>query len=125
MDGREDISERVHAGEGRSALIATHDRAFRDEVADGASGLWMGAWRSGFEAHRCNDPRTAVQLAYRTASPGRGRRSPVHVLSVPLDRLGEFTRAKRPQRMPTVLTQTEVATVLDRRTGVPALMASL
>jgi hypothetical protein len=34
----------------------------------------------------------------------------VHVLSVPLDRLGEFTRAKRPQRVPTVLTQTEVAT---------------
>jgi site-specific recombinase XerD len=49
----------------------------------------------------------------------------VHVLSVPLARPGEFTRAKRPQRVPAVLTQTEVATVLDRRTGVPARMASL
>jgi integron integrase len=49
----------------------------------------------------------------------------VHVLSIPLARLGEFTRAKRPLRVPAVLAQTEVAAVLDRMTGVPALMASL
>jgi integrase len=49
----------------------------------------------------------------------------VHVLSVPLARLGEFTRAKRPHRVPAVLAQTDVAVVLDRMTSVPALMASL
>jgi integron integrase len=49
----------------------------------------------------------------------------VRVLSVPLARLGEFTRAKRPQRVPVVLAQTEIGAVLDRMTGVPALMASL
>jgi integron integrase len=49
----------------------------------------------------------------------------VHVLAIPLARLGEFTRAKRPQRVPSVLAQADVATVLERMTGVPALMASL
>jgi len=48
-----------------------------------------------------------------------------HVLLVPLDRLREFTRAKRPQRVPAVLAPTEAAAVLDRMTGAPALMASL
>ncbi|MEP7122168.1 MAG: integron integrase [Byssovorax sp.] len=49
----------------------------------------------------------------------------VRVLSVPLGRLSDFTRAKRPHRVPTVPAQTEVAAVLDRMTGVPALMAAL
>jgi integron integrase len=49
----------------------------------------------------------------------------VHVLSVPLARLGDFTRAKRPHRVPTVLTPGEVAAVLNQMSGVPGLMASL
>jgi integron integrase len=49
----------------------------------------------------------------------------VHVLSVPLARLGDFTRAKRPHRVPIVLTPGEVAAVLNQMRGVPALMASL
>jgi integron integrase len=49
----------------------------------------------------------------------------VQVLAIPLAGLGEFTRAKRPQRVPSVLAQTEVATVLEQMIGVPALMASL
>lgn len=48
-----------------------------------------------------------------------------HVLSVPLDRLGHFTRAKRPHRVPAVLTEAEVAAVLGLVDGVPALMAAL
>jgi integron integrase len=47
------------------------------------------------------------------------------VLSVSLLRLGEFTRAKRPHRVPNVLTPAETGAVLDQMTGVPALMASL
>jgi len=49
----------------------------------------------------------------------------VHVLRVPLERIGQFTRAKRPQRLPVVLTTMEVAAVLDRMSGTPRLMASL
>jgi integron integrase len=48
-----------------------------------------------------------------------------HVLSVPVARLGDFTRAKRPHRVPAVLTPAETAAVLDEMSGVPALMASL
>ena len=49
----------------------------------------------------------------------------LHVLSVPLEKLGEFTRARRPQRIPSVLTPMEVAAVLERMHGAPRLMASL
>ena len=49
----------------------------------------------------------------------------VQVLAVPLARLGDFTRAKRPHRVPNVLTPGEVAAVLNQMSGVPALMASL
>ena len=48
-----------------------------------------------------------------------------HVLSLPLQRLGDFTRAKRPHRVPNVLTPAETAAVLEEMTGVPALMAGL
>ena len=48
-----------------------------------------------------------------------------HVLSASLQRLGELTRAKRPHRVPNVLTPPETAAVLEQMTGVPALMASL
>jgi hypothetical protein len=41
----------------------------------------------------------------------------VHVLSVPLARLGDFTRAKRPHRVPIVLTPGEVAAVLNQMRG--------
>ena len=49
-----------------------------------------------------------------------------HVLSVPLDRLGDFTRAKRPQRVPAVLTPAEVtggAEPDDRRAGADGVVA--
>ena len=42
-----------------------------------------------------------------------------------LDRPRDFTRAKLPHRVPVVLTQAEVASVLGSMTGVPAWMASL
>jgi len=49
----------------------------------------------------------------------------VRVLGVPLDKVGDFARAKRPERMPVVLTPMEVAAVLDRMSGVPQLMTYL
>jgi integron integrase len=49
----------------------------------------------------------------------------VHVVRVPLDKIGDFTRAKRPQRLPVVFTPVEVAAVLDHMPATPRLMASL
>ena len=47
------------------------------------------------------------------------------VLAIDLPWLNDVTRAKRPQRMPVVLTREEVHAVLDRMAGVYALMARL
>jgi integron integrase len=47
------------------------------------------------------------------------------VLAVDLPWLDDVTRAKRPQRMPVVLTRDEVHAVLDRMSGVYGLMARL
>ncbi len=47
------------------------------------------------------------------------------ILGVPLDRFANFTRAKRPRRLPVVLTRTEVRNLLDAIDGVSALMARL
>jgi integrase len=47
------------------------------------------------------------------------------VLAIDLPWLDDVTRAKRPQRMPVVLTRDEVHAVLDRMSGVYGLMARL
>lgn len=48
-----------------------------------------------------------------------------HVLARPIDELGDFVRAKRPERIPVVLTQAEVLLVLEHMPGPTGLMASL
>ena len=47
------------------------------------------------------------------------------VLEQPLNRLEGVVRAKRPKRLPVVLTRAEVAAVLSRMSGVPRLVATL
>src|SRR5437899_3244726 len=47
------------------------------------------------------------------------------VLEVDLPWMGEIVRAKRPQRLPVVLTRDEVRAVLRRLEGTPRLMAFL
>lgn len=47
------------------------------------------------------------------------------VLKKKLGDLGEFVRAKRPKRLPVVLTKSEVARILDSMSGIHRLMASL
>ncbi|WP_082351240.1 integron integrase [Desulfuromonas soudanensis] len=47
------------------------------------------------------------------------------VLKEPLGELGEFARAKKPMRLPTVLSRGEVLEVLEMMQGTPALMAGL
>ena len=48
-----------------------------------------------------------------------------HVLNQKLDWLDDVVRAKRPQRLPVVLTQAEVRAILDRISGVNGLIANL
>jgi integron integrase len=48
-----------------------------------------------------------------------------HVLHQPLGELAEFARAKRPRRLPVVLTREEVVRLLDAMRGTPRLMAAL
>jgi integron integrase len=48
-----------------------------------------------------------------------------HVLQEPLGSIGDFTKAKRPKRMPVVLTRDEVARLLNNLSGVKELMAGL
>ena len=47
------------------------------------------------------------------------------VLEVPLEALGDFVRARRPHRLPVVLTPDEVAAVLDRLEGTMAIIGPL
>lgn len=48
-----------------------------------------------------------------------------HVLDQKLDWLEDVVRAKRPRRLPVVLTQAEIGTLLDNMTGVNGLIAKL
>ena len=48
-----------------------------------------------------------------------------HVLDQKLDWLEDVVRAKRPRRLPVVLTQAEAGTLLDNMTGVNGLIAKL
>jgi integron integrase len=48
-----------------------------------------------------------------------------NILHMPLDDMGDFVRAKRPKRMPTVLTRDEVEKLLDNLKGIHGVMGSL
>jgi len=47
------------------------------------------------------------------------------ILHEPLGSIGDFTKAKRPQRLPVVLSREEVDSLLENLTGVKAIMAGL
>ncbi|HEY8857567.1 MAG TPA: integron integrase [Rugosibacter sp.] len=71
------------------------------------------AVRGGVSASTQNQALSALLFLYR------------EVLKVDLPWLDNVTRAKRPQRLPVVLTTAEVRAVLDRMDGVYALMGKL
>jgi site-specific recombinase XerD len=48
-----------------------------------------------------------------------------HTLGEPIALIGDFTRAKRPKRLPVVLTRAEVGRLLEALTGTYRLMAGL
>src|SRR5437868_8777711 len=67
----------------------------------------------GVAASTQNQARSALLFLYRA------------ILDRPLERFGEVTLAKRPERLPTVLTREEVRAVLAQLDGTSWLMASL
>src|SRR5712691_9477928 len=77
----------------------------------------------GFGIHR------AVERLVTASTQNQARNALVffaqHVLQQPLGDLDEFVRAKRPQRLPVVLTRTEVGKLLAHMHGTHGLMASL
>jgi integron integrase len=71
------------------------------------------AVRAGVSASTQNQALAALLFLYR------------HVLEKPLPALGEVVRAKRPRRLPVVLTRAEVRAVIGRLGGTPRLVAML
>jgi len=71
------------------------------------------AIRASVSASTQNQALAALLFLYR------------HVLEKPLPALGEVVRAKRPRRLPVVLTRAEVRAVIGRLGGMPRLVAML
>jgi integron integrase len=71
------------------------------------------AVRGGVSASTQNQALAAVLFLYR------------HVLEKPLPAIADVVRAKRPQRLPVVLTRAQVRAVIGRMGGTPRLIAML
>ena len=85
--------------------------------------LWTGADVREFLEHLAvekNVSASTQNLALNAAVFFFG-----HVLGRSVGDLGEITRAKRPRRLPVVLSRQEVKTLLSKMEGTPRLMASL
>ena len=99
------------------------------------------SWTERFLAFFGRDPRTAeaAEWCFPGNAGGAGQRGREYAesgaqcvgvflhqaLEQPLGDLGSFVRAKRPRRLPVVLTRGEVLRLLDRLDGTYQLMASL
>ena len=94
---------RYHGTRHPSALGVTDVRDFISSLAI----------RDGVSASTQNQATAALSFLYRD------------VLGAPLEAVGEVMRAKRPHRMPVVLTRGEVDEVLERMRGPGLLVASL
>ena len=94
---------RYHGMRHPSALDVTHVRDFVSSLAI----------RGGVSASTQNQATAALCFLYRD------------VLGAPLESVGEVMRAKRPHRIPVVLSRAEVEEVLKRLRGPSLLVASL
>ncbi len=94
---------RFHARQHPRALGEVHVREFLTHLARDR----------GVSASTQNQALAALQFLYRS------------VLDMPMAAPLHHLQAKRPQRLPVVLTRVEVMQVLDAMRGVPRLMASL
>jgi len=71
------------------------------------------ATRGGVSSSTQNQALSALLFLYR------------HVLEMPLPRIDDIVRARRPRRLPVVLSVAEVSSVLARMDGLPRLVCSL
>ena len=84
------------------------------ELAEPAIARFLSALAArGVSASTQNQALAALLFLYR------------EVLRIPIGTVEGIVRAKRPQRLPVVLTRSEVSAVLSRMTGTPKLVAAL
>ncbi len=96
-------------------FILFHDKRHPMEmgaVEVGAYLTWLAEARNVAAATQ-NQALNAIFFLYRD------------VLQIDIGRLEGVTRAKKPKRLPLVLTRAEVKCLLDSMTGIPGLVASL
>ena len=96
-------------------FILFHGKRHPREMGEGEITAFLShlATKRRVSASTQNQALSAILFLYR------------EVLKMDLEWLDGFVRAKRPRRLPTVLTRDEVRSVLDRLHGTPWLMASL
>lgn len=107
-------TEQAYADWARRFILANAKRHPRDMGAKEVEAFLTGlAVKGGVSASTQNQALSALLFLYR------------EVLGRELPWMNEIRRAKRPQRLPVVLTQDEVARVLEQLDGVSWLMATL
>jgi Site-specific recombinase XerD len=138
VNSRLDPVRKTH-GDIRTALIAEIRRRAYSIRTEQAYEQWVCRFIA-FSGHR--DPRQldapevtaflehlAVQDNVAASTQNQALNALVflygQVLDQPLEALGAFVQAKRPRRLPVVLTRTDVRALLDRLDGTQWLMASL
>jgi len=95
-------------------ILFSHDQDPKQlEASDVVAFLQHLAVQSNVAASTQNQALNALVFLY------------THILKQPLEALDKFTRAKRPKRLPVVLTQSEITKLLDKMEGRCKLMAAL
>ncbi len=94
-------------------FVVFHNRTHRRELADVNRFLTHLAVKENVAASTQNQALAALLFLYEP------------VLQQPLNRVEGVVRARKPKRLPVVLTREEVSAVLDRWDGVPRLVCTL
>ena len=96
-------------------FILFHGRRHPVEMGEAEINAFLTdlAVRGGVSASTQNQALAAVLFLYR------------HVLEKPLPAIGDVVRAKRPQRLPVVLTRAQLRAVIGRMGGSPRIAAML
>lgn len=86
---------------------------------------WAQPWPFPADAMAAATPSSQARSFPDEGSGHKLEAQHQQVLGEPLGTIGAFTRAKRPQRLPVVLTHEEVNRLLEALTGISRLMAGL
>ena len=119
----------------RAALRARHYSLRTEEAYVGGSAATSSStasaiptrWASPRSPHSSPTSRSKRHVAASTQNQALSALLFLYrdVLGRPLDSLGDVVRARRPERLPVVLSRAEVKAVLSRLDGAPCLVASL